>query len=169
MTNETSYTSNKNKTFHLLLIADHHLIHCSLAHQVKIGSLGEVPADQPISGFIGTPLPGAVGISKIGLHPKLFLQTGMQVMFTAIIQRGGFTGQLGQSAEEPELYRTGFLSSDPRHLVGEDQAGYPFYLSVNPSSVPIPNNRVSFPMTKLLAIVNLCWSVPDRNPVRDFH
>jgi hypothetical protein len=66
-----------------------------LAHQSKIGSLGEVPADQSISGFIGTPLPGAVGISKIGLHPKLFLQTGMQVVFTAIIQRGGFTGQLG--------------------------------------------------------------------------
>jgi hypothetical protein len=70
---------------------------------------GEVPADQSIHGFIGTPLPGAVGISKIGPHPKLFLQTGMQVMFAAIIQRGGFTRQLGQSAEEPELYRTSFF------------------------------------------------------------
>ena len=80
--------------------ADQHLIHCFLAHQLKIGSLGEVPADQPISGFIGTSLPGAVRISKIGLHPKLFLQPSMEVMFTAIIQGGGFTGQLGQSAKE---------------------------------------------------------------------
>jgi hypothetical protein len=88
----------------LLLIADHHLIHCSLAHQLKIGSLGEVPADQPISGFIGTPLPGAVRISKIGLHPKLFLQTGMQVMFTAIIQGGGLPGQLGPSAKEEDRF-----------------------------------------------------------------
>jgi hypothetical protein len=91
----------------------------------------------------------------------------VQVMFTAIIQGGGFTGQLGQSAEEPELYRTGFFSSDLGHLVGEDQAGYPLHLSVNPSSVAIPNNRVSFPMTKLLSVTNLCWSVPDGNPVGD--
>src|SRR5918999_3337804 len=150
------------------VVADRHLIiHCSLAHQLKISSLGEVPANQSISGFIGTPLPGAIGISKIGLHPQLFLQPSMQVMFTAIIQGGGFTGQFGPAAEEPELYRTGFFSSDPRHLVGEDQAGYRFYLSVNPSSVPLPNNGVSFPMTTLLAIVNLCGSVPDGNPVRD--
>jgi hypothetical protein len=122
---------------------------------VKIGSLGELPADQSIRGFIGTPLPGAVGIGKIGLHPKLFLQLSMQVMFTAIVQGGGFTGQLGQSAEEPELYLTGFFSSYLRHLVGKDQAGYAFYLSVNPAFVAIPNNRVPFPMTKLLKIVNL--------------
>ena len=135
---------------------------------MKISSLGEVAADQPIGGFIGTSLPGAVGISKVGLHPKLFLQPSMQVMFTAIIQSSGFTGQLGQAAEEEELYRTGFFSSDPRRLVGEDQAGYPFYLSVNPSSVPIPNNGVPFPMTKFLSVANLCGSVPDGNPVRDF-
>jgi hypothetical protein len=48
----------------------------------------------------------------------------MQVMFTAITQRGGLPGQLGQSAEEEELYLTGFFSSDLGHLVGEDQAGY---------------------------------------------
>jgi hypothetical protein len=83
-----------------------------------------LPSDQSISGFIGIPLPGAVGISKIGPHPKLFLQTGMQLMFTAIIQRGGLASQLRGSTEEPELY-----------------------LSVNPSSVSIPNNRISFPMT----------------------
>jgi hypothetical protein len=92
----------------------------------------------------------------------------MQVMFTAIIQGGGFTGQFGQSAKEEELYRTGFLGPDLRHLVGEDQAGYPLYLGVNSSFVAIPNNGVSFPMTNLLTVANLCWSVPDRNPVRDF-
>ena len=91
----------------------------------------------------------------------------MQVMFTAIIQGGGFTGQLGQLAKEEELYRTGFFGSDLGHLVGEDQAGYSLYFGVNPSSVSIPNNRVPFPMTKLLTITNLCWSVSDRNPVRD--
>jgi hypothetical protein len=48
--------------------------------------------------------PGAVGVSKIDFHPKLFLQTGMQVMFTAIIQSSGFTGQLGQSVKEEEFY-----------------------------------------------------------------
>jgi hypothetical protein len=112
-------------------------------------------------------LPGAVGISKIGLHPKLFLQTGMQVMFTAIIQRSGFTGQLGQSAEEPELYRTGFFSSNLWYLVGEDKAGYSLYFCMNPGFVSIPNNRVSFPMAKLLTMANLRWSVPDRNPVGD--
>ena len=103
----------------------------------------------------------------MGLHPKLFLQPSMQVMFTAIIQRGGLTRQLGQSAKKEELYRTGFFSSNLRHLVGKDQAGYPLYFGVNPSSVALPNNRVSFPMTKLLSIANLCWSVPDRNPVGD--
>jgi hypothetical protein len=92
----------------------------------------------------------------------------MQVVFTAIVQGGGFTGQLGPSAEEEELYRTGFFGSDLRHLVGEDQAGYAFYPSVNPTFVAIPNNGVSFPMTKLLSATNLCWSVPDGNPVRDF-
>jgi hypothetical protein len=66
---------------------------------LKIGSLGEVPAEQSIGGFIGTSLPGAVRISKVGLHPKLFLQSSMQVMFTAIIQRGGLASQLGQSAK----------------------------------------------------------------------
>jgi hypothetical protein len=30
-------------------------------------------------------------------------------MFTAIIQGGGSPGQLGQSAEEEDLYRTGFF------------------------------------------------------------
>jgi hypothetical protein len=69
--------------------ASNHLIHYFLAHLLKIGSLGEVPAEQSIGGFIGTSLPGAVRISKVGLHPKLFLQSSMQVMFTAIIQRGG--------------------------------------------------------------------------------
>ena len=88
-------------------------------------------------------------------------------MFTAIIQRGGFTSQLGQSAEEPELHRTGLFSSDPGHLVGEDQAGDPLYLGVNPSFVALPNNGVSFPMTKLLTMANLPWSVPDGNPVGD--
>ena len=147
--------------------ADHHLIHCFLAHQLKIGSLGEVPADQPIGGFIGTSLPGAVGISKIGLHPKLLLQPSMQVMFTAIIQSSGFTGQFGQLAKAEELYRTGFFGPDLRHLVGEDQAGDPLYLGVNPSFVALPNNGVSFPMTKLLTMANLPWSVPDGNPVGD--
>jgi hypothetical protein len=47
-------------------------------HKLKIGSLGEVPADQSIRGFISTPLPGAVRISKVSLHPKLFLQPSMQ-------------------------------------------------------------------------------------------
>ncbi len=89
-------------------------------------------------------------------------------MFTAIIQSSGFTGQLGQAAEEEELCRTGFFSSDLGHLVGKDQAGYPLYFSVNPSFVPVPNNGVSFPMTKLPPMVNLCCSVPDGNPVRDF-
>ena len=84
-----------------------------------------------------------------------------------MIQGGGFTGQLGQSAEEEELYRTGFFGPDLRHLVGEDQAGYLLYFGVNSSSVAIPNNGVSFPMTKLRPMVNLCWSVPDGNPVRD--
>jgi hypothetical protein len=69
-------------------------------------------------------------------------------MLTTIVQRGGLTSQLGQSAEEEELYRTGFFSPDLRHLVGEDQAGYPLYFGVNPSFVSIPNNWVSFPMTK---------------------
>jgi hypothetical protein len=41
----------------------------------------------------------------------------VQVMFTAIIQGGGLAGQLGQSAEEPKLYHTGFFGSDLRHLV----------------------------------------------------
>ena len=134
---------------------------------MKIGSLGEVPAEQSIGGFIGAPLPRAAGISKIGLHPKLFLQSSMQVMFTAIIQGGGFTGQFGQSAEEEELYRAGFFGSDLGHLVGKDQAGYPLYLSVNPSSVALPNNGVPFPMTKFLSVANLRGSVPDGNPVRD--
>ena len=89
-------------------------------------------------------------------------------MLTAIVQRSGLPGQLGQSAEEEDLYRTGFFGSDPRHLVGEDQAGYPLYFSVNPAFASIPNNGVSFPVTKLLTITNLCWSVSDRNPVRDF-
>jgi hypothetical protein len=84
------------------------------------------------------PTAGAVGISKIGPHLKLFLQTGMQVMFAAIIQRGGFTRQLGQSAEEPELYRTGFFGPDLRHLVGKDQARYSLYLSVNSGLWPSP-------------------------------
>jgi hypothetical protein len=88
-------------------------------------------------------------------------------MFTAIIQGGGFTGQLGQLAEEEELYRTGFFGPDLGHLVGEDQAGYPLYLGVNPSFVAIPNNGVPFPMTKFLSVANLCGSVPDGNPVRD--
>src|SRR5918992_2473550 len=35
-------------------------LQCFLAHQLKIGSLGEVPAEQPIGGLIGTPLPGSV-------------------------------------------------------------------------------------------------------------
>jgi hypothetical protein len=91
----------------------------------------------------------------------------MQVMFTAIIQSGGFTGQFGQSAEEEELYRAGFFGSDLGHLVGKDQAGYPLYFGVNPSFVPVPNNGVSFPMTKLPPMANLCGSVPDGNPVRD--
>ena len=89
-------------------------------------------------------------------------------MFTAIIQGGGFTGQFGQLAEEEELYLAGFFGSDLRHLVGKDQTGYPLYLSVNPSSVSIPNNGVPFPMTKFLSVANLCGSVPDGNPVRDF-
>src|SRR5918992_3331233 len=113
---------------------------------------------------MGTPLPGAVRISKISLHPKLFLHPSLQVMFTPIIQGGGSPGQLGQSAKEEELYRTGFFGPDLRHLVGEDHAGYSLYFGVNPSSVSIPNNRVPFPMTKLLTIANLPWSVPDRNP-----
>jgi hypothetical protein len=89
-------------------------------------------------------------------------------MFTAIIQRGGLASQLGQSAEEEDLYHTGFFGPDLGYLVGEDQAGYPLYLGVNPSSVSIPNNGISFPMTKLLTIANLHWSVPDGNPVGDF-
>ncbi len=89
-------------------------------------------------------------------------------MFTAIIQGGGSPGQFGQAAEEEELYRAGFFSSDPGHLVGKDQAGYPLYLRVNPAFVAIPNNGVSFPMTKLLTIANLPWSMPDGNPVGDF-
>jgi hypothetical protein len=92
----------------------------------------------------------------------------MQVMFTAIIQGGGFTGQLGQLAEKPELYPTGFFGPDLGHLVGEDQAGDPLYLGVNPSFVALPNNGVSFPMTKLLTMANLPWSVPDGNPVGDW-
>jgi hypothetical protein len=92
----------------------------------------------------------------------------MQVMFTAIIQGGGFTGQFGQSAEEPDLYLAGFFGPDLRHLVGKYQAGDPLYFGVNPSFVPVPNNGVSFPMTKLLTIANLCWSVPDGNPVGNF-
>ena len=89
-------------------------------------------------------------------------------MFTTIIQGGGLPGQLGPSAEEEELYLAGFFGSDLRHLVGKDQAGYPLYLSVYPAFASIPNNGVSFPMTKLLSVANLCWSVSDRNPVRDF-
>src|ERR671914_2298420 len=91
----------------------------------------------------------------------------MQVMFTAIIQSSGFTGQFGQVAKAEELYRTGCFGPDLGHLVGEDQAGDPLYSGVNPSFVSIPNNGVSFPMTKLLTIANLPWSVPDRNPVGD--
>src|ERR687896_1386628 len=49
----------------------------------------------------------------------------MQVMFTAIIQSSGFTGQFGQVAKAEELYRTGFFGPDLRHLVGEDQVGDP--------------------------------------------
>jgi hypothetical protein len=70
-------------------------------------------------------------------------------------------------AKEEELYRTGFFGPYLRHLVGEDQAGDPLYFGVNPSFVPVPNNGVSFPMTKLLTITNLCWTVSDRNPVGD--
>ena len=88
-------------------------------------------------------------------------------MFTPIIQGGGLPGQLGQSAKEEELYRTGFFGPDLQHLVGEDHAGYSLYFGVNPSSGFIPNNGVPFPMTKLPPMVNLCWSVPDGNPVRD--
>jgi hypothetical protein len=91
----------------------------------------------------------------------------MQVMFTAIIQSSGFTGQFGQLAKAEELYRTGFFGPDLGHLVGEDQAGDPLYLGVNPSFVALPNNGVSFPMTKLLTMANLPWSVPDGNPVGD--
>jgi hypothetical protein len=90
-------------------------------------------------------------------------------MFTAIIQGGGFTSQFRQLVKEEELYRTGFFGPDLGHLVGKDQAGYPLYFGMNPSFVPVPNNGVSFPMTKLLTIANLAWSVPDGNPVRDFH
>jgi hypothetical protein len=67
----------------------------------------------------------------------------------------GLASQFGQSPKEEGLYRAGFFSSDLRHLVGENQAGYALYLSVNPSSAAIPNSRVPFPMTKLLKIVNL--------------
>jgi hypothetical protein len=63
-------------------------------------------------------------------------------------------------AKEEELYRTGFFGPDLGHLVGEDQAGYPLYFGMNPSFVLVPNNGVSFPMTKLLPVANLCWSVP---------
>jgi hypothetical protein len=66
----------------------------------------------------------------------------MQVMFTAIIQSSGFTGQFGQLAKAEELYRTGFFGPDLGHLVGKDQAGDPLYLGVNSSFVALPNNGV---------------------------
>jgi hypothetical protein len=62
----------------------------------------------------------------------------MEVMFTAIIQGGGLASQLGQSAEEPELYLTGFFGSDLWHLVGKDQAGYALYLGVISVLCPSP-------------------------------
>ena len=126
---------------------DHHLIHCFLAHQLKIGSLGEVPANQSISGFIGTPLPGAVGIGKIGLHPKLFLQPSMEVMFTAIIQGGGFAGQFGQLAKEEELYRTGFFGPYLGYLLPRCESR--FY--VHPQQwCPLPNDQTPHDYQSLL-------------------
>jgi hypothetical protein len=138
-------------------------IHFFLADRVKISSLRKISADESIGGFIRPPLPGTVGIGKIRLHAKLFLQTGVEVMFTAIIKGGGFARLFGYLVENPQLHIAGFPGADPGYFVRKDKAGDSLDLGMESCVVPIPNNRISFPMPKLHPRADRCWPVADRN------
>jgi hypothetical protein len=145
------------------------LIHAGLAHLPEIGPLGEVPPEQPVGRLVRAPLPGAIGVGEIGPHAELLPETGVQVMLAAVVQGGGFAGLPRQPAEEQELHIAGLLGADLRHLAGKDEAGDALDLGVDPGFMPVPDDRVAFPVSELRALADLCRPVTDRDAVGDLH
>ena len=113
-----------------------------------VGALGQVLAQQPISVFIGTTLPGAIRIGEEDPYRQPLCQARVLGHLFAPIIGQGFAQQLGHMPKFLGEALSGTRRIRLLHPCQDDQACHPLHQGPNGRTIARPLDMITFPVAR---------------------
>ena len=129
------------------------------------GSFGQVAADEPVGVFVGSSLPGAVGVSEEHLHAGVVGQALVAGHFWALVPGQCAHRLVGQALDAAGERVTDLVGFPPQRQGDDDQvAGRALNQGRVRAGPVLADNQVAFPVTRDFPIRNVRTLINQPHP-----